>query len=79
MSEKKTFDETLQKLEETVRKLEKGDLPLDQALSAYEEGVALSTDAHTHLVAADERIKKLIRSATGVGEESLTEPQDDSE
>jgi exodeoxyribonuclease VII small subunit len=79
MSEKKTFDETLQKLEETVRKLEKGDLPLDQALSAYEEGVALSTDAHAHLVAADERIKKLVRNATGVGEESLTEPQDDNE
>ena len=78
MSEKKTFDETLKKLEETVRKLEKGDLPLDQALTAYEEGVALSIDAHTHLSAADDRINKLVRNASGVGEEPLPEPQDDN-
>lgn len=78
MSEKKTFDETLQTLEETVRKLEKGDLPLDQALAAYESGVALSADAHAHLAAAEDRIKKLVRNATGVAEESLPEPQNDN-
>jgi exodeoxyribonuclease VII small subunit len=37
-----TFEAALQKLDEIVQKLEKGDLPLEQSLLLYEEGVRLS-------------------------------------
>lgn len=39
---KLTYEEALQALEESVSKLEKGDLPLEEALSAYQRGVELA-------------------------------------
>ena len=36
---KETFEEALSRLEETAEKLERGEMPLDEALKSYEEGV----------------------------------------
>ena len=41
MAEIKKFEEALQELEEIVRQLE-GDMPLDQAVKAFEKGIELS-------------------------------------
>ena len=44
MAAKKTamsFEQSLDRLEEIVRHLEKGDLPLNDSLALYEEGTAL--------------------------------------
>lgn len=42
MAKKKTFDESLQLLIEIVEKLEKEELPLEEALSLYKEGAKLT-------------------------------------
>lgn len=55
-----TFEQTLRKLEEVVQKLEKGELPLEQSLEAYEEGIALVRSAQGRLDGMDKRLEQLL-------------------
>ena len=55
----KSFEELIESLEDRVRKLEAGDLPLEQALKLFEEGIELTRDCHERLDAADRRIVEL--------------------
>lgn len=64
-----SFEQALRQLEERVQKLESGDLPLDDALRLFEEGVALVRQCHERLDAADARILVLSRAADGSPEE----------
>ncbi len=62
MTEKKqslTFEESLVRLEEIVRHLEKGDLPLDDTLKLYEEGTGLITSCSKLLDEAEQKVVKL--------------------
>jgi exodeoxyribonuclease VII small subunit len=60
-----TFEAALQKLDEIVQKLEKGDLPLEQSLVLYEEGVRLSRLCHSKLEEAEGKIELLLKDARG--------------
>lgn len=60
-----TFEAALQKLDEIVQKLEKGDLPLEQSLVLYEEGVRLSRLCHAKLEEAEGKIELLLKDARG--------------
>jgi exodeoxyribonuclease VII small subunit len=53
------FERTLAELEDTVRRLEAGDLPLEDSLSAFEKGVALVRALHSRLDAVQMRIDEL--------------------
>ena len=66
-----TFESLLEQLEHRVEKLEKGELPLEQALKLFEEGIELTRSCHERLDQADERIAVLTR---GAGGEPLEEP-----
>jgi exodeoxyribonuclease VII small subunit len=68
------FEDTLTALEERVRTLEAGDVPLDEALRLYEEGVALARRCHGFLDRAEERVASLVRGAEGPEERPLDEP-----
>lgn len=63
MSESKTrsFEQALEALENRVRKLEAGDMPLEEALSLFEEGIELTRECHEKLDAADQKIVELTR------------------
>ena len=63
--ESPTFEAALQKLDEIVQKLEKGDLPLEQSLVLYEEGVRLSRLCHAKLEEAEGKIELLLKDARG--------------
>ncbi len=39
---KQSFEEAIKRLEQIVEALERGDVPLDEALNLYEEGIQLS-------------------------------------
>jgi exodeoxyribonuclease VII small subunit len=65
------FERTLAELEETVRRLETGDLPLEDSLGAFEKGVALVRALHARLDAVQMRIDELVQSP-GAGGASLT-------
>jgi exodeoxyribonuclease VII small subunit len=56
-----SFEEDLKRLEEIVRALEAGDLPLERALALYEEGLTLSRRCGLRLDKAEARIETLTK------------------
>jgi len=62
---KEKFEEALQKLEAIVSKMEEGDLPLEEALKAFEEGVRLAQFCTGKLDEAERKVEKLIRNQSG--------------
>lgn len=71
------FEESLKALEERVRKLESPDVPLDEALTLFEEGVALARTCHEQLEAAEERVSELTRGTSGLETSPMAEPDED--
>jgi len=55
------FEECLQRLESIVKEMEKGDLPLEQSLKLFEEGIALSDSCRKELDAAEGKIEILLK------------------
>ncbi len=51
-----SFEDALEQLAESVKKLEGGDLPLEEALKLFEQGVALTRRCQTHLADAERRV-----------------------
>ena len=71
MSEKeKTFDESLIKLEKIVTQLEQGDVPLEEALDKFQEGISLSRELKQTLQNAEETLAKIV---TADGSEEVFE------
>ena len=60
-----TFEEALAALEVTVRRLESGDVPLDESISLYERGERLRTACQARLDAAQAKIDKIVTDAEG--------------
>ena len=60
-----SFESALERLEAIVDRLESGDLPLEQALAAFEEGVTLSRRCSAELEAAERRIELLVGAEGG--------------
>ncbi len=54
------FEKKLNRLEEIVQKMEKGDLALDESLKLFEEGVKLSRECHQRLNEAESKVKLLV-------------------
>ncbi len=59
------FEAALARLEGLVRKLEEGDLDLEESLSLFEQGVALSRQLNERLTQAEERVEILLRQPDG--------------
>ena len=60
-----SFEEALRALEEVVRKLESGDVPLDESISLYERGEELRRHCQARLDAAQARIEKIVAGPDG--------------
>jgi len=58
-SKKLTFEQSLARLDEIVRHLEKGDLPLADSLKLFEEGTALIANCGKMLDEAEQKVVKL--------------------
>lgn len=66
------FEKALEKLEKIVEDLEAGNIPLEDALRKYEEGVKLSrfcTEKLTHAETKIEQLTRVLNSAPESGEE----------
>ncbi len=59
------FEEALKQLEATVEAMEAGDLPLENMLARFEEGVKLARHCQTKLQEAELRIQQLEKTAAG--------------
>jgi len=62
---KKTFEASLGELEAVVRQLENGDLPLEESLKLFENGVKLSRECREQLANAERRIEVLMQDSNG--------------
>ncbi len=66
MAEKKqTFETSLGNLEKIVRRLEDGDLSLEESLKLFEDGVKLSRECQERLNQAERRIEVLLKDEDG--------------
>jgi len=60
-----TFEEALRALEDVVRRLESGDVPLEESIGLYERGEALRRHCQARLDAAQARIDKIVAGPDG--------------
>jgi len=65
MSTEPTFEESMIRLEKVVADLERGDLSLDLAMGAYQEGVALVGTCRERLSQAELVVRRLTQDAAG--------------
>lgn len=62
------FERAMAELEQLVGKLEKGDLPLEESLAAFERGVALTRTCQTALRQAEQKVEQLLQRPGGEAE-----------
>ncbi len=60
-----SFEQSLSLLQETVKKLESGELSLEDALKNFEDGVKLTRACENYLSAAEKRVEVLTKDASG--------------
>jgi exodeoxyribonuclease VII small subunit len=70
------FEDALAELEGVVRRLEQGELPLEDSLAAFERGMALVKQLSTRLEAIERRVEVLLKQDDG---SLVTRPLDDDE
>ena len=63
--EELSFEAALQRLEEVLNALEHGDLPLEEAMRAFEEGARLVRVCHQKLDEVEKRVELLLKDETG--------------
>ncbi|WP_096153478.1 exodeoxyribonuclease VII small subunit [Bacillus sp. FJAT-45066] len=63
MADKKevTFENAMKELEVIVEQLEKGDVPLEEAISFYKEGMKLSKLCHEKLQNVEQQMEQILR------------------
>jgi len=82
MAKNQTFESSLGQLEKIVRKLEDGDLSLEERLKLFEDGVRLSRECQERLNAAERRIEILLKDESGnpllqeIKADDLNEPRE---
>ncbi|WP_243409729.1 exodeoxyribonuclease VII small subunit [Methanobrevibacter thaueri] len=73
MEEKLSFEESLEKLEEIVNRLENGNVPLDDAIEEFKNAMDLVKICNEKLEAAEESIAKIVKDNGEVVEFNPTE------
>lgn len=70
------FEKAFQQLEKIVQRLESENLPLDESLQLFEEGIRLSRFCHQRLEEVEKKIETILADAKG---QPVTEPFDAEE
>ena len=65
MAKQSTFEQALKTLEDAVARLEKGQLPLDEALTSFEQGVSSAGRCRELLRDVEARVEVLLKDAGG--------------
>lgn len=60
-----SFEESLKQLESIVAKLERGDLPLEESVQLFEEGIKLSEACKNDLESAEGKVQMLLKQKDG--------------
>ncbi len=59
-----SFESKIQRLDEIVKSMETGELPLEESLKLFEEGVKLSRECQGELEAAEQKVEVLLNAET---------------
>jgi exodeoxyribonuclease VII small subunit len=78
-AKKQAFEQSLARLEEIVRRMESANLPLDEAMKLFEEGMQLSRDCQKQLEQAEARVEILLKKAGGEMTAQPFEPDSEEE
>jgi exodeoxyribonuclease VII small subunit len=70
------FEKSFQQLEKIVQRLESEELPLDESLQLFEEGIRLSRFCHQRLEEVEKKIELILADAKG---QPVTEPFEDED
>jgi exodeoxyribonuclease VII small subunit len=65
------FEAALAQLESLVSRLESGDLPLDEALRTFEQGVRLTRECQSALAAAQQKVQQLLQRGDSLAIEDI--------
>ncbi len=65
MNKKKSFEDAMKRLEEIVQMLENGNLPLEESLKVFEEGMSLIRFCTNKLEEAEKKVTILIQESGG--------------
>tara|TARA_X000001036_G_scaffold360791_1_gene343863 strand:+ start:92 stop:322 length:231 start_codon:yes stop_codon:yes gene_type:complete len=68
--ENKSFEQSLDRLEKLVSKMESGDIALEKSMELFEEGMNLINDCQSQLNKADQRIQKFIDQNEAIDNEN---------
>lgn len=63
----RSFEQALAELEDRVRKLDSGELPLEEALQVFEQGVKLQQECQDLLDRAEQQVVELTRAPDSSG------------
>ncbi len=74
---KKSFEDSMKRIEEIVGELERGDLPLETSLDRFEEAVKLARECQRRLEKAQARVSRLTKGDDGFTLEPLDESGED--
>ena len=74
MAEKVTVEQDMKNLEEIVKKLEQGEIPLEEAVEKFKQGIDLSKKLQNTLLQAEETLTKVIDDN---GDEQLFERENE--
>ena len=72
MEDELAFEEAIKKLEEIVNNLETGQLPLDESLKMFEEGIRLSRLCNEKLVETQQKVEKLVEKDGDITTEPMS-------
>ena len=71
MAEERKFEDMIAELEKISQELEKGELPLDESMKKFEEGMKLSKKCSDILESAEKKITILIKDGEEIKEEDF--------
>ncbi len=70
------FEAAMRELESVVERLEKGDLPLEESLAAFERGVALTRTCQTALKEAEHKVDILMKKSSDAAAQEFDASED---
>jgi len=74
---KQSFEENITEANKIIEQLEKGDLPLEEAMNGYKKGIELIQQAHELLAEAEDEFTSLVRSLEQADAQAQTGSEDE--
>lgn len=59
--QERTFEEAMEQMEKIVQRLEENDVPLEEAIDLFQEGMALSKTCHQKLSKVEEKMDQILK------------------